>query len=894
MADLTDIIRSIPLFSGLSREDIAKILGKLEERSFASGTTIFSQGDKGDSFYFIQSGAVQVVLEGAGGRSESIAVLGPQDWFGEMALLSGEPRSATIIAVKDSTVWRLSRDSWDELIDKHPTWLLHFCATLSKRLSRVEQQYSKGRDAFITLAEEFYSSRTPEEQQFLRRASLLTTIDPKIIDFLLGSKKAQEFLASLEKSQLPLMQALDGGRYELHGFFQDFLREKLLAVEGRQTKQILHAQLSTLYEALKRWDQAIHHCIEAQDWPGAARLLVTHKEELLNGSAPFLKDALAKIPPDYFFSDLHLVHLKAETLAHLGDYGGAIRTYKEVLSQRGSGALGTETIVRYQNMANILAQKKEYVQALNCLRSALNSLVAQETVALSEDISQSPAEFYWHKGGVDQAAPAPELISARRSMGENLLSLFSRLNQKGALSRWIGGIFGLAVWGYLWFWTPDIGLEPEATKQLALLCFTLIYWVFWVLPDYGVALIFALGLILPGLAPAEAVLNGFASTTWFMTLGVLGLGAAITSSGLFYRLSLQLVKYVPLTYYCQIIALGFMGIVVMALIPQQSARTAIISQMLVNLSESLGYKTPSRASTGLFAASFLGLGQLGFLFLTGSTTSLIAWGLLPDDVRAQFTWGYWFIAALPPTLVVAVLIVLSAIFIYRPDSQAQVSYKMVRNQLEILGPLSPREWITLGVLCFTVAGWLTISYHRIDGAWISLIALCVLINTGVLGWGMLKKGIDWELLVYMGATLSIPSLLTKAKIDAWLAGFISPLILPFVDTPALSFVIIALIAYALKLVFTSFLTVVTLSVVLIPLSIDMRISPWIMTMIILVGSEVWFFPFQVDWHTLSYSTTEGKGFTYPLMSRINPFYAIAYILALLAGIPYWRYLGLMG
>ena len=62
MADLAETIRNIPLFSGLSREDIAKILGKLEEKSFNAGTTIFSQGDKGDSFYLIQSGAVQVVL----------------------------------------------------------------------------------------------------------------------------------------------------------------------------------------------------------------------------------------------------------------------------------------------------------------------------------------------------------------------------------------------------------------------------------------------------------------------------------------------------------------------------------------------------------------------------------------------------------------------------------------------------------------------------------------------------------------------------------------------------------------------------------------------------------------------------------------------------------------
>jgi anion transporter len=887
MADLADTIRAISLFSGLSREDIAKILGRLEEKFFPAGTTILSQGDQGDSFYIIQSGAVQVVLEGGGGRRESIAVLGQGDDFGEMALLSGEPRSATIITVKDTTVWRLSREAWTELIEKYPTWLLHYCATLSKRLARVEQQYSQGRDAFNSLAEEFYSSRSPEQQQFSRRASLLTSIDAQTANQLLQTEGAKAFVADLEKSDFPLIRSLEGNRYELHAFFRDFLREKLLQVEGRETERQLHAQIAAQYDALGDWQQAIHHALEAQEWSRAAELLTEHQEELLNGSSPFVKNAVERIPPDHFFAEPHLAHIKARALAHLGDLGGAIRVYKEVLSRRDAGTLIADAVARYQSMADNLVQRGEYAQALTLLRGALN-LVEQETGTMAGDMTEI------HRDKVAQASPFPGAMSGTGSIWSNLASRFSRSYKDSSMSRWVGGVLGLTVWSYLWFWTPDIGLEPGATKLLALLSLTLIYWVFWVFPDYGVALIFALGLILTRLANPEVVLGGFASTTWFMTLGVLALGAAITSSGLFYRLSLQLVRFFPLNYYWQIVALGLMGIVVMALIPQQSARTAIISQMLVNLSESLGYKNPSKASTGLFVASFLGLGQLGFLFLTGSTTSLIAWGLLPTDVREQFTWGYWFLAALPPTLVVVIIVLASTMFLYHPESQAQVSYKMVQNQLGVLGSLSQKEWITLGVLCFTVAGWLTISYHGIDGAWIALISLCVLINTGVLGWGMLKRGIDWELLIYMGATLSIPILLTQAKIDEWLVGLASPVILPLLDHPALSFIAIALIAYAVKLVFTSFLTVVTLTVALLPLSIDMGISPWIMAMIILVGSEVWFFTFQVDWHTLAYSTTEGKGFSYPLMSRINFFYALAYLVALIAAIPFWRYLGLMG
>ncbi|MBM2804849.1 MAG: Cyclic nucleotide-binding protein, partial [Deltaproteobacteria bacterium] len=231
MEPQASLIRSILIFSALSREDIAKVLGKMEEITFSAGATIVKQGDQGDAFYLIQSGAVQVVVDSGAGNAEIVAILGAKDWFGEMALLSGEPRSATINTVKETTLWRLSREAWDELIDKHPTWLLQFCATLSKRLSYVDRQYSTGREAFNSLAEEFYSARAPGEQQFFRHASLLGAIDAENFDRLFRTVGLTQLITDLGDSQFPLIRHLGDRKYELHSFFKDFLREKLISVD---------------------------------------------------------------------------------------------------------------------------------------------------------------------------------------------------------------------------------------------------------------------------------------------------------------------------------------------------------------------------------------------------------------------------------------------------------------------------------------------------------------------------------------------------------------------------------------------------------------------------------------------------------------------------------------
>jgi anion transporter len=695
-------------------------------------------------------------------------------------------------------------------------------------------------------------------------------MDSATVEHLFQSKTISRVLADLHKSQSPLVRYLGNDRIEFHSFFKDFLHDKLLNIDGGETKQRLHGHFAKRYAAIGDWQQAIHHAAQVPDWPEVIKLIKSQSHEALIEAASTVKNTLERIPREYFIADTALVNLKSDILIHLGDLPGAFRSYQEILAQR---AAAGEAVASYRRVAETLARRKEYGQAIGQLRSAL-SLIER-----------------------DMTLPADALPPIETGRGVESESRRWQLSpaalQSGRLSKWFGALLGLGVGGYLWFATPEIGLEPSGTKLLGLIVATLIFWVFRTLPDYGVALVFAMAVILTKLESAPTVMGGFASTTWFMTLGVLGLGAAITGCGLFYRLSLHLVRLFPLSFHWQILATGIMGVVVMALIPQQTARTVITSQMLINLSESLGYKTPSKASTGLFVASFLGLGQLGFLFLTGSTTSLIAWGLLPADVREQFSWGYWFLAALPPTLVVIVIILAVTALLYRPETQSQVSYKMVQTQLDILGPMSQKEWISLIVLLFTVGGWLTAPYHGIDGAWIAIIAFSVLVNTSILDWGMMRKGIDWELLIHMGVTLSLPTLMKQAKIDQWLVDVISPLILPFMDSPVWFFIVIALLTYLLKLVFTSFLAVVTLCVALLPLAIDVGMNPWIITMMILIASEVWFFPYQVDWHMLAYSTTDGKGFSYPLMCRINPVYALAYIIALLLAIPYWRFLGLM-
>ena len=105
--EAADALARTPFFAGLSSVELDRLVPELEERRFAAGETVFSQGDPPDGLYLIRRSAAQVVVCEDGQREAVLAILGPPEYFGEMALVSAEARSATVGAGGTLEVWRL-------------------------------------------------------------------------------------------------------------------------------------------------------------------------------------------------------------------------------------------------------------------------------------------------------------------------------------------------------------------------------------------------------------------------------------------------------------------------------------------------------------------------------------------------------------------------------------------------------------------------------------------------------------------------------------------------------------------------------------------------------------------------------------------------------------------
>jgi voltage-gated potassium channel len=120
---------AIPLFAGLTLDQRASVAGACDELSVEAGSTLVQEGDFGYGMFAITSGTADVVIEGA-----VVRTLGPGDMFGEIAVLSGGRRTATVVAATDMTlITVLNRDMW-RLERESPEIATALRATISERL----------------------------------------------------------------------------------------------------------------------------------------------------------------------------------------------------------------------------------------------------------------------------------------------------------------------------------------------------------------------------------------------------------------------------------------------------------------------------------------------------------------------------------------------------------------------------------------------------------------------------------------------------------------------------------------------------------------------------------------------------------------------------------------
>src|SRR5512137_2422608 len=133
------LLRRIDIFADLTDREGDTILAVMRERTIPRGTTVFHQFDSGGGLYLILAGSVKITRSGRDGREVTVAVLNEGNFFGEMSLLDGQPRSASATALQAARLLVLDREHFQRHVLAQPRIVAKLLRELSKRLRAADQ-----------------------------------------------------------------------------------------------------------------------------------------------------------------------------------------------------------------------------------------------------------------------------------------------------------------------------------------------------------------------------------------------------------------------------------------------------------------------------------------------------------------------------------------------------------------------------------------------------------------------------------------------------------------------------------------------------------------------------------------------------------------------------------
>src|SRR5205823_13023473 len=138
LARFREVVARVTIFQGLEPDAVDDLVGRMQVRSRPSHAVLVAEDEAGDAMYIIAEGQAKVALFGENGREITLSVLRPGDFFGEMALFDGRPRSANVVAMSATTLLCLPREAFLAHIKMRPQTALKLLAEMSNRLRKAD------------------------------------------------------------------------------------------------------------------------------------------------------------------------------------------------------------------------------------------------------------------------------------------------------------------------------------------------------------------------------------------------------------------------------------------------------------------------------------------------------------------------------------------------------------------------------------------------------------------------------------------------------------------------------------------------------------------------------------------------------------------------------------
>ena len=246
------VIPPIPLFCDLKKDELSRVIEKIQAKQYSRGAFICQEGDPGDSIFIISRGKVEIFRQPAGGERISLNVLQEGDFFGEFAFFSNSRRQATVEPLEDTEILEIKKKDLQEIIEEFPS------------VSDVLLKFYKDRVLDnLLVTSTLFQSFTPQERknlldkftlkEFPAEATVLEEGSPGDSLYIIKKGEVEVFTTDAQGATLVLARLQEG----------DFFGEISLLTGKPRTASVKVLQPVELMRLAKNdFDQIIHNHLE--------------------------------------------------------------------------------------------------------------------------------------------------------------------------------------------------------------------------------------------------------------------------------------------------------------------------------------------------------------------------------------------------------------------------------------------------------------------------------------------------------------------------------------------------------------------------------------------------------------------------------------------------------
>ncbi|WP_346353953.1 DASS family sodium-coupled anion symporter [Azotosporobacter soli] len=487
-------------------------------------------------------------------------------------------------------------------------------------------------------------------------------------------------------------------------------------------------------------------------------------------------------------------------------------------------------------------------------------------------------------------------------------------NENGAAKRY-GLLLALAALTAVILLPTPAGLPVAGHRMLGILVFSIIVWMSDCISyPVSAAVIIALIAFILGLAPDMAApnkligttqaltiaLSGFSNTALALVGGALFIAAAMTKTGLDKRIALLVLSKIGAKTNRILIGVILVGLILSFFVPSTTARVSCMVPIVMGIISAFGVNKKSRFAGILMIATAQADSIWNVGIKTAAAQNMIAMGFIEKQLGQTISWMEWFIAAAPFAAIMSVVLYFVLLKVMPPEMKEVPGGKeTVAKALQELGAMSLAEKKLLALSLVLLFFWSTEKIlHSFDTSSTTLaaIALMLLPGIGIMNWKEAQDRIPWGTLVLFGTGISLGSALLSTKAAAWLAQFV--VVWFGLQTMPIIGILASLAAF-LIVIHLGFASATALAAAIIPILISVLQSvktPGVnvvgMTMILqYVISFGFILPVNAPQNMVAYGTE-----TFEVKDFIKtgvPLTLAAYLLILLLGMTYWKWIGIM-